>query len=112
MRLTLSEPLNILWQMCSLQSGTDDIEENDADNAFHNKARNLSRTGIDAAVKNGAADEIADNHDNDTDNAGSGCTNLEHVDSEACSVGNITDDKAHNAFDDQCWDDPLCVTGQ
>ena len=60
MRLTLSEPLNILWQMCSLQSGTDDIEENDADNAFHNKARNLSRTGIDAAVKNGAADEIAD----------------------------------------------------
>ena len=61
MRLTLSEPLNILWQMCSLQSGTDDIEENDADNAFHNKARNLSRTGIDAAVKNGAADEIADN---------------------------------------------------
>ena len=51
MRLTLSEPLNILWQMCSLQSGTDDIEENDADNAFHNKARNLSRTGIDAAVK-------------------------------------------------------------
>ena len=61
MRLTLSEPLNILWQMCSLQSGTDDIEENDADNAFHNKARNLSCTGIDAAVKNGAADEIADN---------------------------------------------------
>ena len=71
MRLTLSESLNILWQMCSLQSGTDDIEENDADNAFHNKARNLSCTGIDAAVKNGAADEIADNHDNDTDNAGS-----------------------------------------
>ena len=91
MRLTLSESLNILWQMCSLQSGTDDIEENDADNAFHNKARNLSCTGIDAAVKNGAADEIADNHDNDTDNAGSGCTNLEHVDSEACAVGNITD---------------------
>ena len=88
------------------------VEEKDADDTFHDKSRNLCSTCIDTAVKNRTADEITDHHDHDTDNAGDGCTDLKHIGGESCAVGNVTDHKAHDTFDDQCWDDPLGITGQ
>ena len=108
----LSKALDIFRKMCGLQCGTDHIEENDADDTFHDKSRNLCSTCIDTAVKNRTADEITNHHDHDTDNAGDGCTDLKHIDGESCAVGNVTDHKAHDTFDDQCRDDPLGITGQ